>query len=60
MNRPTKKGKGSWVDIGLRQYVQVDCLVLPETRMTVRVKNYGERNAVQFEGEAVSKKVPKD
>jgi predicted SPOUT superfamily RNA methylase MTH1 len=40
LDRPTKPGAGSWVDIGLKQQARMDCAVLPNTRVTLRLKNY--------------------
>lgn len=40
LERPTKTGAGSWVDIGLKQQARMDVLVLPLTRVTLRIKNF--------------------
>ena len=40
MDRPTKQGAGSWVDIGLKQQARMNCMVLPNTRVTLRLKDY--------------------
>ena len=58
VERPTKKGAGSWVDIGLTKQAQLDVLVLPNTRLTVRIENYDDPDATFYKAEAVSKKIP--
>lgn len=40
LERPTKSGAGSWVDIGLKQQARMNHLVLPLTRVTLRLHNY--------------------
>lgn len=45
LERPTKAGAGSWVDIGLKQQARMDQLVLPLTRVTLRIKNYEDQEA---------------
>ena len=42
LERPTKPGTGSWVDIGLKQQAKMDHLVLPLTRVTLRIKNFDD------------------
>jgi hypothetical protein len=42
MERPTKPGSGSWVDVGLKVQAKMDKLVLPLTRVTLRLKNYDD------------------
>ena len=59
MERPTKAGAGSWVDIGLRQQARMDVLVLPLTRVTLRIKNYEEEDASIYHAEAISKSTPR-
>ena len=59
MDRPAKKGSGSWVDVGLRQQAKMDQLVLPLTRVTVRLANYEDPDAPFFDATAVSKRVPR-
>jgi predicted SPOUT superfamily RNA methylase MTH1 len=59
LERPTKQGAGSWVDIGLRQQARMNVLVLPLTRVTLRLKNFEDQQAPYYEAEAVSKKVPR-
>ena len=59
MDRPVKKGSGSWVDIGLKREARMDQLVLPLTRVTLKLKNWDDPDAPFFEAEAVSKKVPR-
>lgn len=59
LERPTKHGAGSWVDIGLKQQARMDQLVLPLTRVTLRIKNYEEEDANIYEAEAVSKSTPR-
>lgn len=59
MERPTKKGQGSWVDIGLKQQARMNHLVLPLTRVTLRLQNYEDEDAPFYEAEAVSKKTPR-
>ena len=48
LERPTKHGSGSWVDIGLKQQAKMDVLVLPLTRVTLRLKNYEDPSAPYF------------
>ena len=50
LDRPTKKGAGSWVDIGMRQQAQMNVLLMPNTRVTLRIKNYDQMDATSYEG----------
>jgi len=59
LDRPVKKGSGSWVDIGLKQQARMDQLVLPLTRVTLRLQNYEDPDAPFYDSSAVSKKVPR-
>jgi predicted SPOUT superfamily RNA methylase MTH1 len=59
LERPTRTGAGSWVDVGLRQQARMNVLVLPLTRVTLRLKNYEDPQAPYYEAEAVSKKAPR-
>jgi predicted SPOUT superfamily RNA methylase MTH1 len=59
LERPTKHGAGSWVDIGLRQQARMNILVLPLTRVTLRLQNFDDPQAPYYEAEAVSKKTPR-
>ena len=59
MERPTKPGSGSWVDVGLKVQAKMDKLVLPLTRVTLRLKNYDDQYANFYEAEAVSKRTPR-
>lgn len=59
LERPTKAGCGSWVDIGLKQQAKMDQLVLPLTRVTLRLKNFEDADAPYYEAEAVSKRTPR-
>jgi methyltransferase len=59
LERPTKHGAGSWVDIGLKQQARMDLLVLPLTRVTLRIKNFEDPQAPYYEAEAISKKTPR-
>jgi predicted SPOUT superfamily RNA methylase MTH1 len=45
LDRPTKKGSGSWVDIGLKQQARMSELVLPLTRVTLRLKDFDDPDA---------------
>lgn len=45
MDRPAKKGSGSWVDIGLKQQARMNQLVLPLTRVTLKLKHFGDVDA---------------
>ena len=49
LDRPTKKGAGSWVDIGLKQQAQMDVLLLPNTRVTLKIKNYEDLDISSYE-----------
>jgi len=60
VDRPTKKGTGSWVDIGLQQQARMNHLVLPLTRVTLRLQNYDDPDAPFYEAEAVSKRTPRN
>ena len=45
LNRPTKQGEGSWVDIGLYKHLKLNVKLVPGTRVTVKVnENYTDRN----------------
>jgi predicted SPOUT superfamily RNA methylase MTH1 len=59
LDRPVKKGSGSWVDIGLKQQARMDQLVPPLTRVTLKLQNFDDPDAPFYEAEAVSKKVPR-
>lgn len=59
VERPTKNGAGSWVDIGLKQQARMDHLVLPLTRVTLRIKNFEDDLANYYEAEAISKSTPR-
>jgi predicted SPOUT superfamily RNA methylase MTH1 len=59
LDRPAKKGSGSWVDIGLKQQAKMDQLVLPLTRVTLKLSNFDDPEAPFYDAEAVSKKVPR-
>lgn len=49
VDRPTKKGAGSWVDIGLKQQAQMDVLVPAGTRVTLRLQDYENSDANYFQ-----------
>lgn len=59
LERPTKKNTGSWVDIGLKQQAQMDVLLTPNTRVTLRVKNFDEIEPTYYKAEAVSRRTPR-
>jgi predicted SPOUT superfamily RNA methylase MTH1 len=60
LDRPAKKGTGSWVEIGLKQQARMTELVMPLTRVTLRLKNFEDVDAPFYEAEAVSKKAPRE
>lgn len=45
LDRPVKKGSGSWVDIGLKQQARMDQLVPPLTRVTLKLQNFDDPDA---------------
>ena len=59
LDRPTKKGAGSWVDIGLKQQAQIPNLLLPNHRITVKINNFEDGEASFYEATAVSRKTPR-
>lgn len=59
LDRPAKKGSGSWVDIGLKAQAKMDQLVPPLTRVTLRLKHCDDPDAPYYEAQAVSKKIPR-
>jgi methyltransferase len=47
------------VDIGLKQQARMDHLVLPLTRVTLRIHNFDDEHATIYEAEAISKSTPR-
>jgi methyltransferase len=61
LNRPVKKGEGSWVNIGLTKDCKIDTQLEDKTRVTVRLKEKKFENRIKFySGEACSMEEPKE
>jgi predicted SPOUT superfamily RNA methylase MTH1 len=50
-----KEGRGSWVDVGLRNHVQIDRVLKPKVRVTVEMTEDGEQKV-----KTVSPKTPRE
>lgn len=61
LNRPLKKGEGSWVNIGLTKDCKIDTQLEDKTRVTVKLKEKKFDNRIKFySGEACSMEEPKE
>ncbi|CAI2369604.1 unnamed protein product [Moneuplotes crassus] len=54
INRPSKKGNGSWVSTGLKKDTQVDLLIEEGTRVTVKFHETDFTKKKHYEGTVVS------
>ena len=57
--RPVKEGKGSLVNIGLRNEVQIDKTLKPNIRVTVRLNDTTDHKQKKLKGVAVSPSEPR-
>ncbi|KAM3582697.1 hypothetical protein VKS41_005338 [Umbelopsis sp. WA50703] len=55
VSKPVKEGRGSWVDVGLRNHVQIDRVLKPKVRVTVEMTEDGEQKV-----KTVSPKTPRE
>lgn len=57
LEKPVKEGRGSFVDVGLRKEVQVDKVVQPRLRVTVKMPQEKTKNK-RVKGELVDNRAP--
>ncbi|GAB5586871.1 hypothetical protein Unana1_01771 [Umbelopsis nana] len=53
--KPVKEGRGSWVDVGLRNHIQIDRVLKPKVRVTVEMSEGADNSA-----KTVSPKTPRE
>jgi predicted SPOUT superfamily RNA methylase MTH1 len=53
--KPVKEGRGSWVDVGLRNQIQIDRVLKPKVRVTVEMGDGAEKKSI-----TVSPKTPRE
>ncbi|XP_019619428.1 PREDICTED: putative methyltransferase C9orf114 [Branchiostoma belcheri] len=59
LDRPTKEGKGSFVNVGMRREVRIDKVLQPGLRVTVQLDEPGNTVSRVLTGKVVSPSVPR-